>query len=118
MGAGPLLFCAAIFLQEPGDLTSLLVPVELQTAAVSLVSGVLIVVMLLILRAEWGYADPRKFVIAALVVVLMAHEAITLFMNPDISQEPCRAYNMDPRTSVYGILLSVLQNSCRLLVLV
>jgi len=116
--AGPLLFLAAIFLQDPGDLTSILVPVELETAAVSLVSGIIIIIMLLILRAKWGYADPQKFIIAALVVVLMALEAITLFMNPDISPEPCRAYNMDPRTSLYGILLSALQNACRLLVLV
>jgi len=69
------------------------------------------------LRGRWGYACPVRVVVVGVIVVTIAHELITLLMNPAVSPEPCRVYNEDPLASRYSFVLSVLQTACRVLIL-
>merc|ERR1712238_295058 len=99
------------------DFPKLLVTVELQTAVVGLCGGLLLLLALLLLRGRWGYACPFRVLVAGVIVVTIAHELITLLMNPAVSPEPCRVYNEDPFASRYGFVLGALQTTCRMLIL-
>jgi len=115
--AGPMMFGSAVVLQGVRDFPKLLVWVELQTAVVALCGGLLLLVALLVLRGRWGYACPVRVVVVGVIVVTIAHELITLLMNPAVSPEPCRVYNEDPFASRYGFMLGMLQTACRVLIL-
>merc|ERR1740121_1263118 len=115
--AGPLMFGAAVVLEGVRDFPQLLVTVELQTAAVGLVCGLFLVLTLLVLRQHWGYESPFRFLIAGLIVISFLHEAVTFLMNPDVSTKPCEVYIDDAFSSHYGFVLSMLQTSFRVVVL-
>merc|ERR1740121_3094559 len=115
--AGPLMFGAAVVLEGVKDFPHLLVTVELQTAAVSLVCGLFLVITLLVLRQHWGYQCPFRFLIAGLIVISFLHEAVTFLMNPDVSTKPCDGYVGDPFSSHYGFVLGMFQTTIRVVVL-
>merc|ERR1719416_261793 len=115
--AGPLMFGAAVVLEGVKNFPHLLVQVELQTAAVGLICGLFLIITLLLLRQHWGYQCPVKFLIAGLIVMSFLHEAVTFLMNPDVSTKPCEVYIDDAFSSHYGFVLSMLQTSFRVVVL-
>lgn len=116
--AGPVLFGTALFLEAADlDMTRLLGIVQLTCNVTSLACGVALLTILAVLRQEWGYACPGKFLVAAYGLTVFAYEALMVHMNPRINEHSCVAYDRNP-WDPGGVAVCWLQNAGRFMVLV
>lgn len=112
--AGPLMFGAAIFLQGVAHVGALLITIELNTAGCSVICAIFVIIMLLILREDWGYEDPFKLLIAAYLLVVFCHEVTTLLMNAQLAGPLCAEFQKHPiRTMTYSVVRSSARQASR-----
>uniref|UniRef100_A0A7S1S357 Uncharacterized protein n=1 Tax=Alexandrium catenella TaxID=2925 RepID=A0A7S1S357_ALECA len=114
--AGPIMFVTAIILSDSSSMMGTLNLTQLSAISASLVCGAMLVVLIAILRREWGFWCPCKKMIAAYTAVMIAYEALALFFNPSVVSGLCDNYRMNFWSPV-ALVLSWLQNASRLMLL-
>jgi len=115
--AGPVMFSTAILLTDMGASANDVAVVQFSTIVASLVCGTFFLVLLGVLRRDWGFFCPAKKLLALYGVMLMVYESLALFFNPQISPVLCDGYNRNSM-SLPSLALSWMQSALALIRLV
>ena len=120
--ACPIMFITAYSLNEQGDPTSsmtILRQVQFSADAGSIFCGLVFCACLLLIRQRWGFTCPARQLLFFYGLVLTAYAAVSLPINPIISNATCKEFNDAGLRTPLVVAFSWLQNSasCMLLAL-
>mmetsp|Transcript_1779 Transcript_1779/g.3997 ORF Transcript_1779/g.3997 Transcript_1779/m.3997 type:complete len:823 (-) Transcript_1779:344-2812(-) len=98
------------------NLADTLVTVHFTTCVVGLALGVMMVIVIGVLRSDFGYRCPMKAVTALYAILLLGYEAMMFLVSPELSEAFCRNYNEAMGMTPASHLLGWLQHGCTMLI--
>mmetsp|Transcript_88933 Transcript_88933/g.272387 ORF Transcript_88933/g.272387 Transcript_88933/m.272387 type:complete len:763 (-) Transcript_88933:54-2342(-) len=116
--AGPMMFAAALFLEDANEnMTDVIVQVQFTINVVSLVCGAVFFALTAVVRYGWATRCPQRMLVLGYAITLVMYEAVMIVFNPQVRPASCQTYNQHfPKNywvsmDTLGILVSFFQNA-------